>query len=98
MSKPKNCILFVEVYKYPYCCRPDDTEYYLSDKICRYTIKIRKKTVKKMKFIFVYGDLILRLTTGVAPAQAIGLPVLRVTSTSNKIYSIRYRFIKRNNN
>jgi hypothetical protein len=35
------------VYKYPYCGTLDDTEDYLSNKICCYTIKTRKKFIKK---------------------------------------------------
>jgi len=31
------------VYNYPYCAKLDNTEDYLSEKICRYTIKLLKK-------------------------------------------------------
>jgi hypothetical protein len=67
------------VEKYPYCARPDENEDYLSEKICRCTIKIRKKIVRKTKRVFVYGQLILSLGNGLAPTQAIGLPILPTT-------------------
>ena len=38
-----------EIQKYPYNGRTDDTEYYLSEKICCYTIRICKKIIKKAK-------------------------------------------------
>ena len=75
MSKSKKHVLSIEVYKYPYCGTLDDTENYLSNKICCYTIRTRKKIIKKAKCLIVYGDLILRLTNGVVPSQAIGLPI-----------------------
>ena len=37
-----------------------------------YTIKIRKKIIKKAKWLIVYGDFVLRLTNGIVPSQAIG--------------------------
>ena len=43
------------------------------------TIKTRKKLIKKTKWFIFYGDCILRLTTGVVPSQAIGLPILPTT-------------------
>lgn len=72
-------IVSVEVQKYPYCGRTDETEDYLSEKICCSTIRIRQKIIKKAKRLVVYGDLILRLTNGVVPSQAIGLPILPTT-------------------
>jgi hypothetical protein len=68
-------IVSIEVQKYPYCGRTDETEDYLSEKICCYTIKIRKKIIKKAKWLIVYGDFVLRLTNGVVPSQAIGLAI-----------------------
>lgn len=65
----------IEVQKYPYCGRTDETENYLSEKICCYTIKIRKKIIKKAKWLIVYGDFVLRLTNGIVPSQAIGLAI-----------------------
>jgi hypothetical protein len=79
MAKSKKYVLSIEVYKYPYCARRDDTKDYLSDKVCRYTIRIRKKIVRKTKRVFVYGQLILSLGNGLAPTQAIGLPILPTT-------------------
>ena len=64
------------MYKYPYCGRLNDTQDYLSDKICSYTIRIRKKIVRKTKRVFVYGQLVLSLGNVLAPIQAIGLPIL----------------------
>ncbi len=75
MAKSKKCVLSVEVYKYPYCGRPNKNEDYLSEKICCYTIRTRKKIIKKAKWLIVYGDFILRLTNGVVPSRAIGLPI-----------------------
>ena len=47
MLKSRNYVLSIEVYKYPYCGRPDEKEDYLSEKICGCTIKIRKKIVSQ---------------------------------------------------
>jgi hypothetical protein len=74
MAKSKKYVLSVEVYKYSYCGRLDDTKDYLSEKVCRCTIKIRKKSIRKTKRVFVYVQLILSLGNGLAPTQAIGLP------------------------
>jgi hypothetical protein len=49
MAKSKKYVLSVEVYKYPYCGTLDDTENYLSNKICYYTIRTGKKIIKKAK-------------------------------------------------
>ena len=68
-------IVSIEVQKYPYCGRTDETEDYLSEKICCYTIKIRKKIIKKAKWLIVYGDFVLRLTNGIVPSQVIGLVI-----------------------
>ena len=75
MAKSKKSVLSVEVYKYPYCGRPNKNKDYLSEKICCYTIRTRKKIIKKAKWLIVYEDFILRLTNGVVPSQAIGLPI-----------------------
>jgi hypothetical protein len=69
----------VEVLKYPYCGKSIESEEFLSEKICCYTIKIRKKIVRKTKRVFVYGQLIFSLGNGLAPTQAIGLPILPTT-------------------
>ena len=80
MAKSKKYVISREVYKYPYCAKLDDTEDYLSDKVCRGTIKIRKKIVRKTKQVFVrvfiYGNLIFTCGTAVLPTQAIGLPMV----------------------
>lgn len=76
MSESKNYVLSIEVQKYPYYGRTDKIEEYLSEKVCQCTIKIRKKIVRKTKRLFVYGQLILSLSSGLAPTQAIGLPIL----------------------
>lgn len=76
MENSKKYLLSVEVYKYPYCGKLDETEDYLSDKVCRCTIKIRKKIVLKTKRVFIYAQLIFSLGNGLAPTQAIGLPFL----------------------
>jgi hypothetical protein len=72
-------IVSIEVQKYLYCVRTDETKDYLSEKICFYTIRIRKKIIKKAKRLVVYGDLILRLTNCVVPFQAIGKQILPTT-------------------
>ena len=79
MSESKKYVLSVEVFKYPYYGKSIESEEFLSEKICCYTIKIRKKIVRKTKRVFVYGDFFLRLTTGVVPSQAIGLPIFANT-------------------
>jgi hypothetical protein len=76
MAKSKRYVLSVEVYKYPFYGRLDNTEDYLSDKICCYTIRICKKIIKKAKWLIVCGDFILLVTNGVVPSKAIGLPIL----------------------
>ena len=58
------CIISIEVQKYSYCGRTDETEYYLSEKI-----------IKKAKWLIVSGDFILRLTNGIVPDKAIGLVI-----------------------
>lgn len=63
------------MYKYAYCGTIDDTEDYLSNKICCYTVRTRKKIIKKAKWLIVYGDVILRFINSVVPSQAIGLPI-----------------------
>ena len=85
MAKSKKHVLSIEVYKYPYCGTLEDTENYLSNKICFYNIKIRKKIVRKTKRVFVYGQLILCLGNGLAPTQAIGLPILPNTPAIIKV-------------
>jgi len=45
MVKSKKYVISREVYKYTYYAKLDATENYLSDKICRGTIKIRKKSL-----------------------------------------------------
>jgi hypothetical protein len=75
MAKSKKYVLSIEVYKCPYCGILDDAEHYLSEKICLCTIKIRKKIVRKTKWVLVYGDSILRLINGGVQSQAIGLPI-----------------------
>mmetsp|Transcript_4633 Transcript_4633/g.8591 ORF Transcript_4633/g.8591 Transcript_4633/m.8591 type:complete len:272 (-) Transcript_4633:463-1278(-) len=69
-------LLSSKMYKYPYCGKLYDTKDYLSDKVCRGTIKIRKKIVRKTKRIYVYGKLILSLGNRLSPAPAIALPIL----------------------
>ena len=52
MSKPKKYIISVEVFKYPYCGKSSESiesEEFLSEKICCYTIRICKKIIKKAK-------------------------------------------------
>ena len=85
MAKSKKYVISREVYKYPYCAKLDDTEDYLSDKVCRGTIKIRKKIVRKTKRVVVYGQLIATLGDGLAPSFAIGLPILPTTPAIIKI-------------
>lgn len=71
-----------EVFKYPYSGKSIESiksEEFLSEKICCYTLKIRKKIVRKTKRVFVYGQLIFSLGNGLAPIQAVGLPILPTT-------------------
>jgi hypothetical protein len=80
VSIKKNAVS-VEVLKYPYCGKTIESKEFLSEKICSATIRIRKKILKKAKQLGVYGNFILSLTNGVVPSQAIGLPILRPTSS-----------------
>ena len=73
MSKSENYPISIEVYKYPYCGKINNTENYLSDKICCYTAKICKKFIKRTKLLIFSADFILRLTNGVVSSQAICL-------------------------
>jgi len=57
MTKSKKYVLSVEVYKYPYCCTLDDTENYLSNKISCYTIRTRKKIIKKAIIVQVIKEM-----------------------------------------
>lgn len=59
-------ILSIEVQKYPYCGRTDEIEDYLSDKICCYTIRSRKKLIKKAKWLEYF---VLRLTNGIVASS-----------------------------
>lgn len=69
---PSKHIVSLEVQKYPYYGRIDETQDYLSEKICYYTIKIRKKIIEKAKWLIIYGDFVLRFTNDIVPSQAIG--------------------------
>lgn len=71
----------MEVFKYSYSGKLIESEEFLSEKICCYTIKIRKKILRKAKRLFVYGQLMKSLGDGLAPTQAIGLSILKPTST-----------------
>ena len=66
MEKSKKHLLSIKVYKYLYCSAFEDTKNYLSNKICYYIIKIRKKVVRKTKRVFVYGQLIIFFGNGPA--------------------------------
>jgi hypothetical protein len=98
MAKSKKCVLSVEVYKYLYCGRPNKNEDYLSEKICCYIIRTRKKIIKKAKLLIVYGDFILRLTNGVVPSQAIGLPILPQTPSIMRSIHSNVGFSKKSDN
>jgi hypothetical protein len=54
---------------------------YGSNEILLATIRIRKKIVRKTKRVFLYEKLILALGNGLAPIQAIGLPILPTTQS-----------------
>lgn len=79
----KKYLVSREVLKYPYCVTRIESKEFLSEKICSYTIKVRKKIIKKAKLIMISVDFIFRYTTaiasvtnGVIPSQAIGLPIV----------------------
>ena len=76
MLKKESSVLFIEIQKYPYYGRFDETKEYLSEKICRYIIKARKKTVRKTKQIVFCTQLAFSLSNELTPTQAIGLPIL----------------------
>jgi hypothetical protein len=84
----KKYIVSIEVQKYPYSVGTDENKDYCSEKFCRYTLRIGKKILKKAKRLGLYVELVLRLTNGVVPSQAIGLPILRTnTPIVRSIYS-----------
>lgn len=89
MANLKN--ILVEVLRYLYYAKRRGeikSEEFLSEKICYYTIKIRKKIVRKTNWLFAYGQLIFSLGNELATRQAIGLPILLSTSPIMKsIYS-----------
>lgn len=88
MSKSNKYSISVEVFKDSYCAKSIESQEFLSEKICCYTIKIRKKIVRKTKRVFVYGQLIFSLGNGLAPTQAISLPILPTTpSVMRSIHS-----------
>lgn len=72
----KNYKISQQVYKFPYNgnFEKNDNDMF-SEKFCCCTIKIHKKIIKKIKWSIFYLEVSLRLTNGVAPAQAIGLPL-----------------------
>ena len=89
MKKSEKYIVSVEVLKYPYCGKSVESEEFLSERICCYTIRVRKKVIRKVKRFVVYGDFIIRLTNGVVPSQAIGLPILPTpTPIMRSIHSV----------
>jgi len=77
MAKSKKCVLSVEVYKYPYCGRLNKNEDYLSEKICCYTIRTRKKIIKKAnrkalkRFLVAMGFFGIILVSSQKPARAV---------------------------
>ena len=61
-------IVSIEVQKYPYCGRTDETEDSLSEKICCSTIKVRKKIIKGIKESIFYLEVSLSVANGVIPS------------------------------
>lgn len=53
LSESNKYLISVEVFKYPYCGKSIESEEFLSEKICCYTINIRKKIIKKAKWLIV---------------------------------------------
>lgn len=47
MLKAKKVVISVEVLKYPFCGKSIESEEFLSEKICSYTVKISKKFLRK---------------------------------------------------
>ena len=76
MRKRSTYKISSEVFKYPYCGNPFESEEFLSEKVCCYTIRIRKKIVRKAKRGFVYANLIFAISNGLTPIYAIGLPII----------------------
>ena len=73
MRKNKKRIISIEVFKYPYCGKFESDEL-LSEKICSYTITLRKKIFGKTRKVFICGQLLFSIISGVCPSHAIGLP------------------------
>lgn len=87
MSESKKHLLSTEVYKYPFCGTINDTENFLSNEICCYTLRTRKKIIKKAKWLIVYGDFIIRLTNGVVPSRTIGMIPPQTSKIMRSIHS-----------
>jgi hypothetical protein len=64
----------IEVSKCPYYCKLDDSNYYVSERICVCTVKIRKNIIKRTKWVLVYVNLTLLIFNGaISPLESIGL-------------------------
>jgi hypothetical protein len=80
MIKQKNNNICREIAKFPYSASYMDSsqfDEFLSEKICCYTIKSRKKIIKKTKRVLLYGQLILSLGNGITPPiqSIVSLPI-----------------------
>lgn len=76
MINEKSSIVSSEIYKYPYCGQPVEDEEFLSEKLCLYSIKCRKKLFKKTNKLFICGRLIWALGNSFIPSQAISVAML----------------------
>ena len=74
MKKLRN--ITKEISKYPYCAGEDDNKDYLSDKVCRYTIRIRKKTIKSTRYLILFFEALLILMGILPMTGAVGTPQL----------------------
>ena len=76
----KNFKISREVFKFPYNgnFEKNDNEMF-SEKFCCCTIKVRKKIIKRIKWIIFYLEVSVSVANGVIPSQAIGLPILPQT-------------------
>ena len=77
----KNYNISREVFKFPYNgnFENNDNEMF-SEKFCCYTIEVRKKVTKKIKWAIFYVEVISTVINGVTPSQAIGLPIFPTTA------------------
>jgi hypothetical protein len=82
IERKENYNISREVFKFPWNgnFEPNYNEMF-SEKFCCYTINVRKKVRKRIKWAIFYVQVGFPLANGVVPSQVIGLPILPPTSS-----------------